>query len=111
MNNKLTICRVCGYDYKSYYLKQGKNIDTKKNDFFPWGENGDSPSYDYCDCCGIEFGNQDDDLESVRKERTKWIENGMKWNRATNKNSILYQSPPVDFNPRDQLKNVPEGWL
>jgi hypothetical protein len=34
-------CRICG-------LKQ---------DFKPWGEDGKTPAFEICSCCGVEFGN------------------------------------------------------
>lgn len=33
-------CRVCGL-YLGYQ---------------PWGEDGKTPSYEICPCCGVEFG-------------------------------------------------------
>ena len=37
-------CRVCGW-YMEGYL--------------PYGEDGSLPTFDMCDCCGVEFGYQD----------------------------------------------------
>lgn len=95
MYEQLNMCRVCGYNYKNY---------------FPWGENGNSPTYDFCDCCGVEFGYGDYTIIAIKNWRQKWIRNGMIWDRAKDEKSILYQSPPKDYNPTEQLKSLPPEW-
>ena len=84
MIDKFTVCRICGYKY---------------NDYYPWGKDGGTPTYDICVCCGIEFGYEDDNLTEIRKSRQKWIENGMKCNEKGINN---------DFSR--QLKNIPAEW-
>jgi hypothetical protein len=69
MDNKLMNCRVCG-------LTQ---------DDLPWGIDGNSPNYEICDCCGVEFGNEDYKYESVLKYRENWIKKGMLWFNKKNK--------------------------
>ena len=56
-------CRVCG----CYSLD------------FPWGEDGRSPSYRICPCCGVQFGKEDISLESIKKYRDEWISKGGIW--------------------------------
>ncbi len=56
-------CRVCG-------LRQPEP---------PWGESGGAPTYDICDCCGVEFGYEDMTAESVRRFRERWVQLGMRW--------------------------------
>ena len=56
-------CRVCGLHH----------------DDFPWGEDGNSPSFAICKCCGVEFGYEDITIESASKYRTKWLEGGAVW--------------------------------
>lgn len=67
MNDKLHIqenfCRVCGYELS----------------FSPWGEDGMSPSYEICPCCGAEFGCDDYTPESTMAYRDKWINSGAEW--------------------------------
>ena len=46
-------CRVCGLD-------QGEPI---------WGEDGRTPTYGICSCCGVEFGYGDEDRENCRTIR------------------------------------------
>lgn len=31
----------------------------------PWGEDGNCPTYEFCLCCGVEFGYEDYTVESV----------------------------------------------
>ncbi len=82
-------CRVCGYDF---------------GDFSPWeGPNGDVPSYVICSCCGAEAGYGDERLEKIRYHRKKWIENGYKW--------FAKKRKPENWDPRKQLKIIPERFL
>jgi hypothetical protein len=61
-------CRVCG-------LTQAEA---------PWGMDGQTPSFDYCDCCGTQFGYQDCLLQGIKAQRERWINNGRNWsNEAT----------------------------
>ncbi|EGQ8490607.1 MULTISPECIES: hypothetical protein [Vibrio] len=59
-NNDKMACRVCG-------LIQ---LDP------PWGEDGKSPNYDICSCCGVEFGYEDSSVKGVSTYRKKWLEGG-----------------------------------
>jgi hypothetical protein len=49
--------------------------------------------YNICECCGTEFGNDDEAL-SHEELRTRWIESGAKW---------YFRSAPVGWNPWTQL--------
>lgn len=53
-------CRVCG-------LKQ---------EDAPWVKHGDTPSFEICDCCGVEFGYEDRINKSIQKYRENWLNNG-----------------------------------
>lgn len=85
------VCRVCGY-YDPDYLE-----------YFPWGENGCVPSYDICECCGVEFGYEDWILESIRHYRAEWLAGGTKW--------FVPKSKPEDWNLEEQLKQIPPQFL
>jgi hypothetical protein len=85
--NKLKICRVCGLYSEEY---------------FPWGEDGESPTYDFCFCCGVEFGYGDATLEGVKSWRKKWIESGAKWHDPEYKTE--------NWSLEEQLKNIPEEY-
>ena len=82
------ICRVCGLYFPSFH---------------PWGENGLIPSRDICDCCGIEFGYEDNNLKSIEKARHKWLDSGMIW--------FDPKKQPSSWNPLSQLKNIPKEFL
>lgn len=75
-------CRVCG-------LKQIEPI---------WGENNNIPTYEICDCCGVEFGNEDYTIESIIKYRNKWIVNGFNWFNP--------KAKPNGWSLESQIKNV-----
>ena len=79
----LTQCKVCGYEYNSYY---------------PWGLDGMTPTYDICICCGIEFGYEDCSEKSVLIARKKWENSGFPWSSHT--------QPPLNWNPLKQLQSV-----
>ena len=82
--NELTICRVCGFD----------NID-----YFPWGKDGTCPEYTYCLCCGVEAGNQDYSIQSIREFRDSWLTNGAKWDDPEKK--------PVGWDIENSLSRIP----
>lgn len=80
-------CRVCGL-----------YIDDK-----PWGEDGESPTYEICPCCNVEFGYEDNTLESTLKYRSDWLKNGANWFEKKRK--------PENWNLGEQLKNIPKNFL
>lgn len=82
--NERFICKVCG-------LIQ---------DDPPWGIDGKSPTFNYCDCCGVEFGYGDANEKAVENWRNTWIHSGAKWDRP--------ESMPDGWNIEDQLKNLPD---
>ena len=57
--------------------------------------------YNICECCGTEFGNDDEAL-SHEELRTRWIESGAKW---------FFRSAPVGWNPWTQLFMANVGTL
>jgi len=69
---------------------------------FPWGEDGDSPTFNICDCCGVEFGYEDSTLDGVKRFRKLWRERGAPWFRP--------QARPPGWDLEQQLLQVPEGW-
>ena len=82
---ELENCRICGFHYY---------------DFFPWGDDGKTPTYDLCLCCGAEFGFDDETQNSIKKYRTQWIKSG--------KTFVYQESCPIMWNPDEQLKLIPE---
>jgi hypothetical protein len=57
--------------------------------------------YNICECCGTEFGN-DDEAHSHEELRTRWIEGGAKW---------FFRAAPVGWNPWTQLFTANVGSL
>jgi hypothetical protein len=67
----------------------------------PWGDDGQSPVFEICDCCGAEFGYEDATLEAVTRARRLWLEKGAPWSNPKAMSSTwsvkaqLAQVPPV----------------
>ncbi len=76
-------CRVCG-------LSQGDA---------PWGDDDETPTFDICDCCGVQFGYEDCTTRGIKKFREEWIKNGAKW--------FWPKSRPENWSLEEQLKKVP----
>ena len=75
-------CKVCGNELANA----------------PWGIDGTTPTYEICPCCGVEFGNEDYTLESVKRYREQWIYNGAKWFRV--------KMQPKNWDLGKQLGNI-----
>ncbi len=74
-------CPICGYD----------SLDEP-----PYSENNQIPSWDICDCCGMEFGTCS--KVYFDEYRKKWILDGSKW--------FLEKSKPKNWNLINQLENI-----
>ncbi|MBS0622884.1 MAG: hypothetical protein JSR80_08035 [Verrucomicrobia bacterium] len=79
-------CRVCG----------------KLQGDLPWGEDGKTPTFDVCYCCGVQFGYEDCDVESLRKFRQAWLEQGANW--------FVPKEKPKNWVLEEQMKNIPESY-
>ena len=77
-------CRVCGL----YAIEP------------PWGSDGETPSWEICLCCGTEFGYEDCTIDSVKKQREKWISSGCNW--------IDIEVMPFDWSFEEQAKQIPD---
>lgn len=86
--NRLNNCRVCGL-----YLG---------DDYYPWGKDGVTPTYDICLCCGAEFGFDDGDVEEVVQYRNQWLKKGGEWSYPEYK--------PKEWILEAQLKEIPDGF-
>lgn len=82
----LSTCRVCG-------LVQP---------FFPWGEDGRTPTHDICSCCGVEFGYEDATLIAIKRHREEWVSKGAKWWSPKER--------PQYWDRDHQLENIPEEY-
>jgi len=79
-------CRVCG------------RIQAEP----PWGENGRSPNWAICPCCGVEFGYGDSNMLAIEDWRKKWLVSGARWWQPKKK--------PADWSLVEQMKNIPEKY-
>lgn len=69
-------------------------------DDWPWGPDGVDPTFNFCDCCGVEFGYQDATLSACRQSRRRWIEAGTTWADASTR--------PEGWSARAQLAGLPD---
>ncbi len=76
-------CRVCG-------LPQAD---------LPWGDDGRCPTYEICDCCGVEFGYEDATLVGVKKARSDWLAKGAPW--------FAPEARPVNWDLEAQMRMIP----
>lgn len=66
---------------------------------FPWGEDGKSPTFMTCRCCGVEFGHGDTTWRMIRQWRDDWIAQGARWADPNLK--------PGGWSLEVQLKQIP----
>lgn len=85
-NQEVYMCRVCG-------LQQDEPS---------WGEDGNTPSFNICDCCGTEFGYEDATIVAIKRTREKWLSKGAKWSEP--------KAKPKDWVLEVQLKHIPTAF-
>ncbi|MDX2242976.1 MAG: hypothetical protein NW224_20035 [Leptolyngbyaceae cyanobacterium bins.302] len=83
-NNHIYRCRVCGFLHEEP----------------PWGDDGKTPTFNICECCGTEFGYEDATPKAIQSARKNWLSNGAKW--------YLPEFRPSDWDLSEQLKNIPK---
>jgi len=81
-NETIMRCRVCG-------LVQSEP---------PWGDDGHCPTFDFCPCCGVEFGYGDASPTGVHRWRQKWLASGAKWAEP--------EEMPTNWSLEEQLRTV-----
>lgn len=79
-------CRVCGLDLPDP----------------PWGIDGRSPNYEYCPCCGVEFGYGDASPVAARRSREAWLRDGASWSDP--------EERPCSWSLDEQLTGVPKDY-
>ncbi len=85
MSSNKFVCRVCG----------NPQADP------PWGEDNQSPTYEICDCCGVEFGYGDCTPKAIKVFRDRWLVTGGNWKYPKYK--------PDNWSLEEQMKNIPES--
>jgi hypothetical protein len=83
-----SLCLVCGLAFEG------------TDEELPWGLDGENPTYNYCPCCGVEFGYGDFTLGAVGKWRKQWMDRGSGWFEPARQ--------PAEWNLVRQLSNVPD---
>ncbi len=78
------ICPCCGYDGLDTRPYQCMDDHRKANGVAPpYAVHFGDPSYDVCDCCGFEYGFDDDPgigrRMSFEEYREAWIAEGVRW--------------------------------
>ncbi len=66
----------------------------------PWGVDGRSPLFDYCPCCGVEFGYADATPAAARAFRAKWQTAGAQWSEP--------EARPCNWDLEEQLSDIPQ---
>lgn len=83
-NENAYYCRVCGF----------------KQAFFPWGEDDETPTFEICGCCGVQFGYQDCTPFYAKKFREEWLNGGAGW--------VCLSEKPKNWSLEQQLKHIPK---
>jgi hypothetical protein len=80
------LCRVCGF----------RQPDP------PWGDDGKTPMFLICSCCGVEFGYEDAAPAGIRRYRDRWLNQpgGPAWWKA--------KEQPDDWDLQKQLAEIPD---
>jgi hypothetical protein len=68
----------------------------------PWGDSGRDPSFDFCPCCGVEFGYGDANVVAARGWRERWVAAGASWDDPS--------ARPADWSLDEQLAHVPAAF-
>ena len=77
-------CRVCG-------LMQAEPV---------WGDDGNSPTFEICACCGVQFGYGDDTVDNCHAIRKHWIKvENMKW--------LVPNEKPIRWSWEQQKQLIP----
>lgn len=87
LSKKDYVCRICGF------LQANA----------PWGDDGQTPSFEICDCCGAEFGYHDATIQAIKKYRNKWLSEGAIW--------LTPKEKPETWLLEEQLKQIPHHFL
>jgi hypothetical protein len=78
------VCPACGYpELKAPPYAALTRVPVSEALSPPYCQHFGDPSYEVCDCCGFEFGNDDDPGTrlplSFSAYRAEWIADGARW--------------------------------
>jgi hypothetical protein len=78
------ICPCCGYDgLEVQAFENAIDLPVPEEIKPPYSLHFGIPSYEVCNCCGFEFGNDDEpgaaEPESFRSYLNNWIVGGARW--------------------------------
>ncbi|AGA28579.1 hypothetical protein Sinac_4388 [Singulisphaera acidiphila DSM 18658] len=81
-------CPCCGYNGLSQPPYRGlADVSAARGLEPPYEEHFGAPSYEVCDCCGFEFGNDDNPGTGVpasfEEHLREWVRSGCEWFDAT----------------------------
>lgn len=98
-------CPACGYrDLSRAPYANFPQLPLPENLVPPYSQYFGDPSYDVCECCGFEFGNDDEPGTApsltFRQYREEWIAGGGRWFEPSKK--------PRDWTLERQLT---DAWL
>ena len=65
-----------------------------------WGADGKTPTFEFCICCGVQFGYLDAIPEAARTYRNEWFDRGSPW--------FIAAERPSGWNLFKQLRQIPE---
>src|SRR4051812_12085302 len=105
MTTPLFVCPCCGYPgltQPAYTSLMSRTVPAHGKYSPPYGRAFGTPSYDVCDCCGFEFGNDDEPgtapPSTFEDYLRNWIQGGCTWFQPGRR--------PPNWSVRDQLREA-----
>ena len=90
-------CRICGLEQLEA----------------PWGEDGETASFEICGCCGCEFGYDDYNIKNIKKYRNLWLNGELNWQNNIKPPASWFRASikPTNCSLKKQLKQIPKEFL
>lgn len=112
MNTHNYFCPCCGYSGLTKPAYERLKIPVPDSVIPPYEQWYGLPSYDVCDCCGFEFGNDDNPGTgkpiTFREYLSNWIKEDALWfvsSKRPNNWTINHQLIKAGLNPIDKYIN------
>lgn len=95
------LCPACGFaGLRTLPYAELRSLPVSDDLEPPYSQYFGDPSYEVCDCCGFEYGNDDEPGTGLpvtfRRYREEWISGGTQWFAPSRR--------PVDWSLADQLE-------